>query len=107
MLVPIRPTQFDLETLGTVKRTVRLAERLDRTWVVISQMPPSSTRPVIQAVEGIEAYGLQLAPVRIKTRLDFSDAMASGLSATETAPNSKAAEEARELFQWVRGIVHL
>lgn len=107
VLVPIRPTQFDLETLGTVKRTVRLAERLDRTWVVISQMPPSSTRPVIQAVEGIEAYGLQLAPVRIKTRLDFSDAMASGLSATETAPNSKAAEEARDLFQWVRELVHL
>src|SRR3954453_16655950 len=27
VLIPVRPTQFDLETLGTVKRVVRIAER--------------------------------------------------------------------------------
>lgn len=105
ILVPIRPTQFDLETLGTVKRMARIAEKLDRTWVVISQMPASSTRPVAQAVEGIAAYGLHLSPVRLKTRLDFSDAMASGLTANEQAPAGKAANEARDLFKWVSEIV--
>ncbi|MGV2417822.1 MAG UNVERIFIED_CONTAM: AAA family ATPase [Paenibacillus polymyxa] len=107
ILVPIRPTQFDLETLGTVKRMARIAEKLDRTWVVISQMPASSTRPVLQAVEGIAAYGLQLSPVRLKTRLDFSDSMASGLTATEQAMSGKAASEANELFKWASEIVDL
>src|SRR5215213_6491052 len=35
VLGPIRPTQFCLETLGAMKRTIRIAERTTHAWVVL------------------------------------------------------------------------
>ncbi|MDV2988262.1 UNVERIFIED_CONTAM: ParA family protein [Methylobacteriaceae bacterium AG10] len=107
VLVPIRPTQFDLETLGTVKRTVRVAERLSQTWVMLAQVPTGSNarRMVEEGEAAIRAYGLQLAPVRIATRAAFAYAMSAGLTATEFEPTGKAADEASAVYQWVSGLL--
>ncbi len=42
VLVPTRPTQFDLETLGTVKRTARIAERLEQRTFSHAQPCPTN-----------------------------------------------------------------
>lgn len=109
IVVPVRPTQFDLETLSTVKRTVRIAEKTTATWVMLSQVPTgSNSRRMIEEGEAaVQAYGLQLAPTRIATRADFAYAMSSGQTATEFAPGSKAADEARHVYEWVRKVVDL
>src|SRR3954467_13700920 len=44
IIAPVKPTQFDLETLGAVKRTIRIAERMEQGWVMLSQVPPSSKK---------------------------------------------------------------
>ena len=102
MIAPVKPTQFDLETLGAVKRTVRIAEKLDRTWVMLSQVPPSSRKVADEGEEAVRNYGLQLVPHRYMTRADFAYSMSSGLAAAEFAPKSKAADEAQALFGWVQ-----
>ncbi|KQQ17578.1 hypothetical protein ASF56_22930 [Methylobacterium sp. Leaf122] len=109
VLVPIRPTQFDLETLSTVKRTVRIAERTDKTWVMLAQVPTGSNarRMIEEGEAAIQAYGLQLAPVRIATRAAFAYAMSQGITATEFEPSGKAADEAEAVYQWISGIVSL
>lgn len=109
VLVPVRPTQFDLETLSTVKRTVRIAERTPSTWVMLSQVPTgSNARKMIEEGEAaIQAYGLHLAPVRIATRADFAYSMSAGQTATEFSPGGKAAAEADAVYAWVREIVDL
>lgn len=107
VLIPTRPTQFDLETLGTAKRIVRLAERLDRSWVVLSQCPTNSRKIVEQGESAVAAYALQLAPVSFYTRADFSYAMSSGLTAGEYDPAGKAAGEAAALFDWIRTQIEL
>ncbi|MCJ2030703.1 ParA family protein [Methylobacterium sp. J-043] len=103
VLVPIRPTQFDLETLGTVKRTVRIAERLNNTWVMLAQVPTGSNarRMIEEGEAAIHAYGLQCAPVRMATRADFAYAMSAGLTATEFEASGKAAAEADAVYAWV------
>jgi chromosome partitioning protein len=100
VLVPCRPTQFDLETLGTTKRTLRIAERLERSYVVLSQCPTTSKKVASEGEQAVKSYGLQLIPLRIHTRADFAYAMSSGLTATEFDSGGKAAEEARGLFAW-------
>ena len=105
VIVPTRPTQFDLETLGTVKRTARIAERLDRTYVVLSQCPTNSRRAVEAGQAAVAGYGLQLAPVLFYQRADFANAMSEGLTASEHQPDGKAAHEAAALFAWIRTVV--
>jgi len=107
VLVPIRPTQFDLETLGTVKRTIRIAERTNSAWVMLNQCPTSSKRAVDQGEEVVRQYGLNLAPQRFYTRADFSHALAGGLTAPEFNDGGKAADEARDLFQWINSALPL
>lgn len=109
VLVPVRPTQFDLETLATVKRTVRIAEKTAVTWVMLSQVPTGSNAArMIEEGEGaIQAYGLKLSPVRLATRADFAYAMSSGQTATEFDAKGKAAREAEAVYQWVSKIVDL
>jgi chromosome partitioning protein len=107
VLVPVRPTQFDLETLSTVKRTVRIAEKTSVTWVMLSQVPTGSNagRMVDEGEAAIRAYGLNLAPVRIATRASYAYAMSAGQTATEFEPRGKAALEAGAVYQWVSGQV--
>ncbi len=107
VLVPTRPTQFDLETLGTVKRTIRIAERADKAYVMLSQCPTNSKRVSADGVGAVKGYNLTLIPTQFHTRADFAYAMASGMTATEFAADGKAAEEARSLFAWVRKEVGL
>jgi|SRR4051812_11026972 len=102
VLAPTAPSQFDLETLGTVRRTVRIAERLDRTWVLLNKCPTNTRRLAAEAVEAVEEMNLPLAPVRFHTRNDFLDAMKVGQTAGEFDPSDKAAAEASALFEWIR-----
>ena len=102
VLVPTRPTQFDLETLGTVKRTIRIAERIERAWVILSQCPTNSRKVVEQGEAAIAGYGLPLVPHRFYTRADFAYAMTSGETAGEFDPSGKAAAEAASLFAWIQ-----
>ncbi|MGU3387174.1 division plane positioning ATPase MipZ [Methylobacterium sp. D53M] len=102
ILIPTRPTQLDLETLGTVKRIARLAERMDRAVVVLSQCPPASRRTSDGGHSAVTAQGLEISPVRIHQRADFAYAISAGLTAPEHEPNGKASAEAGALFSWVR-----
>lgn len=107
IMVPTAPTQFDLETLGTVKRTVRIAERLDRSFVVLNKCPTNTKKPAADAEDAVQAMGLSLVPLRLHQRDDFSAAMKGGQVAQEYDPRNKAAAEAAALFEWIRSQLSL
>ncbi len=102
VLAPVRPTQADLETLGVVKRIARLAERLNRTFVMLNQAPANSPGTIEEGRAGVAAYGLTLAPPLFHLRSDFARPLSLGLTATEHNPGGKAALEALALFDWIR-----
>jgi chromosome partitioning protein len=98
-LVPLRPTRPD--GLG-VKRTIEALIRGHRRFAfVLNQCPttPGSTRPQEMAA-GLGQLGYMAQPM-IFQRVDFQDAYAAGQGVTEYAPTGKAAQEIRQLWQWV------
>jgi hypothetical protein len=69
---------------------------------VLNQCPPTprSSRS-LEAAAGLRLLGV-LADPMMSARADFQDAMAAGLGVTEYAPEGKAAQEAKALWDWVK-----
>jgi chromosome partitioning protein len=102
VLVPCQPSDFDL---GAVGATVRLSEQIagKTTWVVMNAVPPTS-KITEEAVGVLTSAGVKVAPVRLVRRLDLVNGLPLGQSAVEWDAKGKAAEETRQLWEWVRGL---
>lgn len=99
ILLPTRATTDDLEALPAV---LDLVEESGRPFVfVVTQAAPGRSRLYDDALPVLAQRGRVAPPLRI--RADFPVAAASGRTATEVAPKSKAAEEVAALWQFVAG----
>lgn len=107
--IPIKPSQFDIWTLGRMDDLVRTAQGFNPTlqaWVVISQ---ASTNPSV--TEAAEAQNLlsdfehlRLANAIIRDRITYRKAARDGLCVEEMKPaDPKAVEEMKKLFEEVLG----
>ncbi|MCR0985860.1 ParA family protein [Roseomonas populi] len=97
ILLPTRPTTDDLDALAGVLDVV---EEVGRPFAfVVTQAPPGKSRLLDDAVPVLAQRG-RVAPA-IRIRADFPVAAASGRTATEAAPKSKAAEEVAALWKFV------
>ena len=68
---------------------------------MVTQAPPGKSRLYDDALPVLAQRG-RVAPA-LRIRADFPVAAATGRTATETAPKSKAAEEVLALWQFVAG----
>jgi len=97
ILLPTRPTTDDLDALAGVLDVV---EETGRPFAfVVTQAPPGKSRLLDDAVPILAQRG-RVAPT-LRIRADFPVAAASGRTATEAAPKSKAAEEVAALWRYV------
>ena len=91
VLIPCRPSIYDLETVRTTADLVRLAG--DRPAVaVLNGIPPRGTRAQ-QAREVLAGIGLEVCPAAIGSRVALEHAATLGLVAQEYEPLGKAAAE--------------
>jgi chromosome partitioning protein len=98
VLVPVRPTPDDLLAAAPIARS--LAQH--PCWVfVLSQVPPR-TRLLASAVRQLAAIG-RVAPVQITFRADYPAAAIDGSAAAEMT--GKAAEEAAELYRYIKTLI--
>jgi chromosome partitioning protein len=99
-LVPTRPTRLDIRA---TKPTVEALLSLKRAFAFVLSQSSTNLRSsrTTEASAGLDMMGV-LADPPIATRADFQDAMASGQGVTEYAPHSKAAEEIRHLWNWIK-----
>lgn len=96
-IIPCRPTPGDMKA---IRPTVANVDRVGKpTAFVLTQTPPKSFR-VTEAKTALSMLGL-VATTSIVQRNDHQDAQGAGLGVTEYDPNGKAAEEVRELWQWI------
>lgn len=99
VVIPCRPTAFDLAAVGSAVEIVRAAGV--RAVLVLSACPSRS--PEVGEARGVlEGYGFPVAPVEITERRAFARAVASGRAVTEFEANGKAAEEIRALWHWLK-----
>lgn len=97
VLLPTRPTTDDLDALPAI---LDLVEESGRSFAfVVTQVPPGRSRLLDDAVPVLAQRGRVAPPVR--TRTDFPVAAATGRTATETAPKSKAATEVEAFWRFV------
>jgi chromosome partitioning protein len=96
-LIPCRPTPADLRAF---KPTLAAIYRLEKRFAfVLNQTPPRSYR-IRDAADGLAVLGV-LPDVNIVMRNDHQDAIGLGKGVTEYNPKGAAAQEIRQLWQWM------
>ena len=98
ILIPCRPSSFDLSAIGS---TVRLAQSAGKPCHVIINAAPVQGGEVAETKAALEAAGVSVAPVTIYQRKAMSAWISAGRTALEGEPRGKAAEEIRNLFEWL------
>lgn len=98
VLIPCRPSAFDLSAIQTTAKLVQLLRK--PAFVVFTAGPPNAARVYAEAGELVESYGTPPCPVILPDRAAYRHASAQGQVVTETEPNGRAADEVRELYRW-------
>ncbi len=98
VIIPCRPSAFDL---AAVSDTVAIVKALKKPGVFVLNACPARAPEVAEAQEALKFYDLPVAPL-IGERRAFSRAIATGRAVTEFEKNGKAAQEVRELWEWIR-----
>ena len=103
VVIPCRPQLYDLETIPETQQVLSLAGGVS-TVVVLSAVAPRGPR-TDQARAALTGYGLRVCPATLGYRAAVGDAGALGLTATEFQPRGRAAQEARNVAQWIAEIL--
>lgn len=100
VLVVLRYGQFELDSISTTLSAVRLIDR--PTAIVLNLLHPSTNSTDLIASLSEANLGYPISPVAICSRADFQTAAIDGLGVTELSVSSKAAEEIKGLWSWLK-----
>ena len=98
VLIPCRPSAFDLAAIRTTARLVQLLAK--PAWVVFTAGPAQAERIHAEAAELVASFGVPICPHRIADRAAFRHASAAGRTAFEIEPDGKAAREIERVHMW-------
>jgi chromosome partitioning protein len=99
VLIPCRPTAFDVATAEAAAMIVRAAKVPSA--FVLSACPVRAPE-IAETRKALAGYGLAIAPWEITERRAFSRAVATGRAVTEFEADGRAAAEIRALWDWIR-----
>ena len=96
-IIPCRPTPADMKATPP---TIATIDRLNKPAAfVLTQTPPRGYR-IREAEQGLSVLGM-VCPIHTVMRNTYQDALGAGLGVTEYEPEGKAAQEVRELWNWI------
>ena len=98
VLIPCRPSGFDLDAVVTTARLVEM--RKARAAVVWMAGQVNAPRIYAEVAELVKVLGLDICPHQMPERAAFRHATGAGQTAREYAPGSKAAGEAQQVYLW-------
>jgi chromosome partitioning protein len=99
VVVPCRPTAFDLAAAEAGARIVKAA---GVKGVFVLSACPFRAPEIAETRIALAAYGLPVAPVEVTDRRAFARAITTGQAVTEFANDSPAAAEIRALWGWLK-----
>ncbi|MGE3875517.1 MAG: ParA family partition ATPase [Parvibaculaceae bacterium] len=99
VLIPCKPSVWDLETLEVTLELVR--NRVRTAPVVVLNACPIQGARTDQALEAIGAMGIEACPAIVRQRVAFEYAAQMGRSVAEFEPQGKAAEEVLQVYKSV------
>ena len=98
VLIPCRPSAFDLSAIQTPAKLVQLLRK--PAYVVFTAGAPNAPRVYAEAGELVDSYGTPPCPILVPDRAAYRHASAEGRTVMELEPAGKAAEEIRDLYKW-------
>lgn len=98
VLIPCRPSAFDLAAIQTTAKLVQLLRK--PAFVVFTAGAPNAPRVYAEAGELVESYGTPACPVMLPDRAAYRHASAGGRTVMEAEPDGRAAEDVRSLYAW-------
>jgi chromosome partitioning protein len=98
ILIPCRPSPPDLLSIVPTVKTALAAGK--PTFVMLNAAPVQGNE-ISEARESIEGAGVSVCPIVLYHRKAFMNRFHEGLTAFESDPKGKAAEELRTLFLWI------
>jgi chromosome partitioning protein len=99
VLIPCRPSAFDLKAIRT---TLDLVEATRTPAFVVLNAAPIRSRAVDEARDVVTGLAGKVAPVVICQRAAYGHSVIAGQTAQEFEPDGKAAEEIEALWQWMK-----
>lgn len=99
VLIPCRPTAFDVDAITSTLTITKLAEAHAKAAVVLNAIPTRGD--YAEEVRAGLSELVTVAPVHLYQRAAYFNAVNDGRSVEEYEPKGKAAEEIRALYQWV------
>jgi chromosome partitioning protein len=103
ILIPCRPSRFDLKTIGTSTEIARLAKT--PAVVVINAAPRGKLADEARAA--LVGQGVTVLEPVMYQRAAYSHAVIDGQAVHEYEPDGKATAEIDELFSCIRGLLRL
>lgn len=109
ILIPTRPAILDLQAIGS---SVKIVKSIDgKAAIVLNGCPfpgKNGERAIVsEAREALAGYGIPVAPAAISNRVALSHSLIDGKAVTEFESESKAADEIRELMNWINQETYL
>lgn len=98
VLIPCRPSAFDLAAIKTTVSLVRLFDK--PAFVVFTAGPPHAPRMYEDAIELVQGFGITACPHILPDRAVYRHASAAGASVIEFEPEGKAAAEIAAIHIW-------
>lgn len=98
VLIPAKPAVLDIIAMT---RTVDLIKAFSKHAGVVLTFCPPVGKEIDEAQEAVSQLDVELCPVRIGNRIAFSRAQQSGQAAQEYEPQGKAAEEIKQLYEYI------
>ncbi len=98
VLMPCRPSAFDLSAIQTSAKLVQLLRKPG--FVVFTAGAPNAPRVYQEAGELVDSFGAPPCPVLLPDRAIYRHASAAGRTVLEAEPTGRAADEVRELYKW-------
>jgi chromosome partitioning protein len=99
VLIPCRPSAFDLKAIRT---TLDLVEATRTPAYVVLNAAPIRSRAVDEARDVVTGLEGRVAPVVICQRAAYGHSVIEGRTAQEFEPDGKVAGEVEALWQWVK-----
>jgi chromosome partitioning protein len=103
ILIPCRPTSFDLSAVASTVDIVRASQT--RAIVILSACPPRAPE-IDKARLMLSDFGFPLFPGQITERRSYARAVADGKAVTEFDAHGKGAEEIRALWSFIQEESH-
>ena len=99
VLIPCRPSAFDLAAIRTTGQLVKLLGK--PAALIFTAGPARAPKIYADAITLVESFGIDVCPHIVADRAAFRHASAAGQSVFEFEPEGRAAQEIAQVHMWL------